>query len=184
VSRRLPQLVVLCEDRQHDAFCRDFFYAQGWTRHQIRVEKCPTGKQAAEQWVRQRYPIEVGTLRAHPHIYRALVVVRDGDMAGVAVRQSELDQALAAQGLAQRAPREPITLVVPCRNIETWLAYLGGSAVDELTKYPKLAHERECAPRAAELKSMCDRGALRQPAPPSLERACDEYRTRLEGSGR
>ncbi len=183
MSRRLPQLVLLCEDPQHDAFCRDFLYAEGWTRHQIRMEKCPKGKQAAEQWVRERYPIEVRTLRAQPHIYRALVVVRDGDLAGVAARERELDQALVAQGLAQRAPGEPILVVVPCRNIETWLAYLGGIPVDEVTKHPRLAHERECKPKVAELKKMCDRGALRQPAPPSLERTCDEYKAHMARDG-
>lgn len=131
MSRKLPQLVVLCEDAQHGSFLRSFLYKCGWERHQMRMEVCPKGKQSAEQWVRDRYPVEVGLLRSRPHVTRALVVVRDGDAAGLAARKSELDETLAARGLAPRRDDEKIAVVVPCRNIETWLAFLAGHDVDE-----------------------------------------------------
>ena len=74
------------------------------------------------------------------------------------------------------------TVFIPTWNIETWFAYLDGATVDEArSDYPRLTRERECQRHVDALTGMCRAGALRQPSPPSLGRACDEYRTRLEG---
>lgn len=181
MSRKLPQIVVLCEDRQQEAFVRRFLELEGWGKHQIRIEKSPKGKGAAEQWVRDRYPTEVSTLRAAPHIYRSLVVIRDGDTKSVKERLLEFDRALEAHDLRPRQAGERIALIIPCRNIETWIAYLEGHEVDERATYPKLARERDCAPMVVALKRMCDQGLLRPPAPHSLQAACDEYQTRVVG---
>ena len=179
MSRREVQLVLLCEDAQHEAFARRLLGEQGWVARQIRVEKAPSAKQSAEQWVRQRYPSELQALRRRPHIARALIVMVDADTNTYDERLCELDDALRAASCEVRTPKEPVPIIVPRRNIETWIAYLGGSEVDEVTEYPKLRRERECAPAVRQLKAMCDSGTLRDPAPPSLQQACNEYRKRM-----
>jgi hypothetical protein len=179
MSKRRVQLVILCEDRQHSAFARRFAEATGWEKRQIQVILSPKGRGSGEQWVREQYVGEVRKLRAAPHVARALVIVIDEDKQGAGLRDAQLSQALMKAGLSGRGANEGIVHVVPARNIETWLEYLGGRDVNEQNSYPKLAHERDCRPMVETLRSMCDSGQLRSPAPPSLVRACDEYQTRL-----
>jgi hypothetical protein len=178
MSKRRVQLVLLCEDRQHEAFLRRFLEADGWHPRSFRVERCPDRK-CAEQWVRARYPEELRKLRAAPHVSKGLVVCVDEDKKGAGRREEQLAEALTAQGMKAVSPHEKVLHAVPARNIETWIAYLDGTDVDEATEYPKLPFERECGPRVLLLKRMWDAGSLRQPAPSSLERAGIEYRARL-----
>lgn len=179
MSRRRVQLVILCEDRQHSAFARRFAEASGWDKRQIQVILSPKGRGSGEQWVREQYASEVRKLRCAPHVARALVTVIDEDTSGAGCRDAQLAKALEEVGLPARKADEAVLHIIPARNIETWLAYLTGVEVDETKPYPKLAQERDCRPMVETLKSMCDAGLLRNPVPPSLSQACDEYRTRL-----
>ena len=71
-------------------------------------------------------------------------------------------------------------MFVPTWNIETWLTYLGGEAVDESRpNYQRLAKPRDCLNHAIALKDMCNRQDLRHPSPESLNIACCEYQDRL-----
>lgn len=179
MSRRRVQLVILCEDRQHAAFVRRFVEAGGWEKRQLDVILNPKGRGSGEQWVRERYALEVQKLRSAPHVARALVAVIDEDKGGAGRRDAQLAQALEDWNLPARKPKEAILHIVPERNIESWLEYLTGAVVDQTTSYPKLAQERDCGPMVSTLKGMCEAGRLREPAPPSLERACVEYRQRM-----
>lgn len=178
MSKRRVQLVLLCEDRQHEAFLRRFLEADGWDPRSFRVERNPKAG-SGEQWVRTHYPDELRKLRAAPHVSKGLVVCIDEDTRGAGRREEQLAEALKSVKMDAVSADEKVLHVVPARNIETWIAYLGGSDVDEATSYPKLRLQRECGPMVVVLKDMCDARSLRQPAPPSLERACVEYRTRL-----
>jgi hypothetical protein len=84
--------------------------------------------------------------------------------------------------LAERGNEEKIAHFIPARNIETWLAYLSGQDVDETTVYPRLKKVSDCQHQVLQLKRMCDAGSLRQPAPPSLACACEEFRRRVPGA--
>ena len=66
-------------------------------------------------------------------------------------------------------------VLVPERNIETWLAYLDGATVNATDNYPKLGQPGDCKKHVRTLADMCRRGELRHPTPPSLVAACDEY---------
>ena len=176
---RQVQLVILCEDTQHEAFCRRFLKATGWSDRSIRVVKAPAQRGAAEQFVRRHFPTELQAHRSR-HVDQALVVMIDGDNRGVRARLNELDAACRSAGIAERARNERVGVFVPTWNIETWLAYLNGDQVDEgRPDYPALARERDCQSHVSRLHQMCVAGRLRQPAPPSIMAACEEYRTRL-----
>jgi len=178
LSRRV-QLVLLCEDSQHEAFSRRFLREMGWDTRAIRVEKAPGGRGAGEQFVRERYPVELNAHRSR-HVSQALVVVIDGDSEGVAARLRQLDQACREAAIPERTPNEAVALFVPTWSIETWLAYLDGESVaEDRSGYPRLARQRECQGNVDELARMCRAGRLRQPALPSLEAACGEYNARL-----
>jgi hypothetical protein len=173
------KLVLLCEDKQHEAFARRFLEKAGWEKRRMRVVRAPSG--SAEQFVRTQYPIELSAYRSNRgRVAEALVVVIDGDTRGVDARIAQLNQACAEKQIDPRNSDDRVAIIVPTRNIETWLAYLRGEVVNEVkADYPKLTRERECNAQVALLYEMCQRGALRQPSPPSLDAACEEYRTRM-----
>ena len=166
-------IVLLCEDLQHAVFVRRFLKRRGLDTGQMRVEKCPGG--SAEQFVRERYPLELEALRGR-HPKTVLIVVIDGDSKGVRRRRASLAEECRAANIKDRTAAEPVLVIVPTWNIETWLAYLAGDSVDE-TKgdYPRLSRESDCRPQVEALAAMCEQGQLRAPAPASLQDACSEY---------
>ena len=175
---RNVQIVLLCEDAQHESFGRRFLEKDGWTIRHIRVERAPKGLGSAEQFVRKRFPDELKAYRRRKHrVSVALIVMVDGDNHGVDQRVDELDTACRERDIACRNSGEHVLVFVPTWRIETWLAYLGGEAVDEEKHdYPRLPRPRECQPHVDSLAAMCRSRALREPAPSSLAIACTEYR--------
>ena len=179
MTGRVTQVVLLCEDNQHEAFARRFLGKLGVSPRSIRVVKSPKGRGSAEHWVKLQYAQEVRHLRAGRHIIgRALVVLIDEDTASTQSRQSALATSLEQAGFPPRAHDEQIIHAVPARNIETWLAYLDGQTVDEQTAYPKLEQQRDCKKQVETLKVMCDSRKLKEPAPSSLVATCSEFRSR------
>lgn len=178
---RTVNIVILCEDRQHEAFARRFLRQAGRGYRVQRVEVSPRGRGSGEQFVRARFAKELAYYRTRQHrVEQALVVVIDADRRTVAERVAQVDAAAADGGQDRRRPNERVAVFVPARNIETWLAYLDGQAVNEDDVYPRLDRERDCQRHVERLYQMCQQGALRAPAPPSLEAACSEYRARLQ----
>ncbi len=105
-----------------------------------------------------------------------LVVMVDGDAGGVMARKDSFNVACEEQGILPLRDTDRVLICVPTRNIETWLAYLGGEAVDEKYNYPRLDKPRDCDTLVKELAEMCWNGILREPAPRSLEDSCIGYR--------
>jgi len=178
---RNVQIVLLCEDRQHEVFARRFLEKRGWSTRRLRVENAPPGQGSAEAFVRNRFPKELAAYRARCHrVAQCLVVVVDGDSKGVDGRLVELKRACETGGLKVPQPGERVAIFVPAWNIETWLAYLEGETVDECrADYPRLRRARDCRRHADQLHRMCQQGKLRPPSPRSLNAACEEFRLRL-----
>jgi hypothetical protein len=85
-----------------------------------------------------------------------LLVHVDADTRTVAERHSHLAAALAESRQSPRGEREAIAVLVPKRNIETWvyaldegLASKHGVTLDEETDFRKLERQRACASAAA-----------------------------------
>ena len=178
------QIVLLCEDRQHQAFVERFLESAGRltrkAKRRLKVEKASQGRGSAEQFVRERFPKELAEYRRRRNrVSVALVVMLDGDAAGVAGRLAELDAACAEQGTPARRSDEDVFVFVPTWRIETWLAWLdgeAGEAVDEeIRDYPRLPRARDCREHARTLADMCRNRRLPAPVPPSLAAACTEY---------
>ena len=129
---------------------------------------------AGDQFVRNIYPGQLDAVRKRGGI---LVAMIDGDHFDVAQRYKQLEDACNLRDIPPRTSSDNVAILVPRRNIETWLAYLNGEEVNETTEYPKLERENECSQHVEELWKMCTRDQkLRVPSPASLEVACDEYR--------
>ncbi|MEH2297833.1 MAG: hypothetical protein V7K88_01855 [Nostoc sp.] len=173
MSQRRVQIVVLCEDRQHEVFARHFLKKRGF-RGNIRLIICPDGSQSAEQYVRLCYPKEVKAYRSKgTYLSIGLVVVIDADKKTVEERLKQLDDALIGDSQQIRQPGEAIAIFIPKRNIETWINYLQDETVDEETEYSKLNNESLCKPYVENLVNQCYQG-LDENAPSSLQAACEE----------
>lgn len=178
---RSVQLVLLCEDKQHEAFLRRFLEKQGLSTRHCRSIIAPPGKGSVEQFIRDHFPSELKAYRKNRHrVKEALVVMLDGDSRGVKERLNELEDACKSSGIVQLQPDERVAIFVPTWNLETWFAYLRGESVDEgRSDYPRLDRERDCREYVDKLQKTCRQGVLRQPAPSSLKDACTEWNTRL-----
>ena len=81
----------------------------------------PRGEGSGKQWVTTEYAAEVRAFRAkRNHVWKALLVASDADELRVEDRKAQLATALADAGLDRRRDDEPIVLVVPRWEIETW----------------------------------------------------------------
>lgn len=180
MSKRRVMMVLLCEDAQHEAFARRFLKGMGWNTRQMRVEKSPTGKDSAEQWVRCRFPVELHAYRKRSsQATTVLVTIIDGDLAGYDRRITEPQRECQVQNVSFRTHDEHVAIIVPCRNIETWIQYLQGEKVNENDSYSKLARERDCRGPVKHLTLLCKQRELPDEAPSSMKQACNEYHGRV-----
>ncbi len=174
---RNVRIVLLCEDAQHATFARKLLEALGWRLRDFRVLRSPSGRGSAEQYVRERFPIELRGVRAKRGEKAYLVAMIDGDDKGVAGRRASLDAACFERQIPPPSDADQVLVCVPTWNIETWLAYLDGEVVEETRRdYPRLDRPRDCAPHIHALADMCSKNMLRSPSPSSLEDACTQYR--------
>lgn len=174
MSQLRVQIVVLCEDRQQEVFARYLLNELGFSTRNIRPLVCPKGNQSGEQFVRERYPVEVKAYRSKAsYLSIGLVIVIDADTRTVQERLNQLDYALSADSQQIRQLDEAIAVFVPKRNIETWIHYLQGETVDEETEYSKLPRESACKPYVENLVNQFYRGQDEN-APLSLQAAYRE----------
>jgi hypothetical protein len=173
-SKRVT-IIVRCEDLQQRCFIYRYLLKKGFQKHGIDIENSPKGKGAATQWVLQQYPSEVQAHRSGPPSARGLISIIDADVDSVEKRKQQHDHALTASGLASRASTESIAIVVPKRNIETWVHHLLGKPnINEEDSYTKFrGEERQCAPAAEEFARRCP-NAMQLNDLPSLRDGCAE----------
>jgi hypothetical protein len=173
------KIVVRCEDIQQRVFIYRFLCRKGIAGHDIKIVHCPGGD--GKQFVLKQYPIEVKALRSGPPASKALVSMIDGDDSTPADRKKQHDEVLAAEGQAVRQSDERIAIVVPKRNIETWIHHLlGESGINEVDEYRKFrGEERRCAPAAEEFARRCP-NHLGDDDLPSLKDACLELQRVLD----
>ena len=181
MAQRRVQYVLVCEDRQHEAFGRRFLREMGLVTnpYKVRVERPSLGRGSAGRFVREVYVQELEAGR-RSHVDRTLILLTDGDNVGVRGRMQQLAAACSRAGVQVRTDEDGVAVFVPTWNIETWLAYLDGEEVEEeFANYPKLQRPRDCGAHVRGLAEMCRGRALREPAPSSLVAACQEYDGRL-----
>ena len=172
MPNRPAEIIVRCEDLQQRVFIYRCLVEKGFRGHAIQVRQNPAGD--AKRFVLDQYPIQVKALRRAPHVCKALVSMLDADDRPVEERKREHDKALETSGEAQRTDTEKIAILVPRRNIETWIHHLLGKTVNENDTYPRFrGEERMCAPAAVEFARRCPHD-MREADLPSLRAGCTE----------
>jgi hypothetical protein len=153
----------------------------GWDTRELRVEKSPSAIGSAVQWVTHKFPFELRIYRQRrQRAASALIAIIDADTKDVQDRINEFEDKCKSMQIPFRDSDEAVAIVVPKRNIETWIHYLNGELVNEEDDYPKLDQERGCKLAVNHLVRMCKSTGIKPDAPPALAEACKEYyRTRM-----
>lgn len=168
--------VVLCEDKQSQTVLRRYLKERGYAR--IRCLPPPAGLGCGSQYVREQYATEVRRQR-DGSVAQVLVVHIDADNLSVESRHRELAEELKRANMAQREQDEPIALVVPRWETETWLHHYQGRAnVVESESYPKFKdNEAEAAkPTVAALIELVSGRAIAPANIPAIARSVEELR--------
>ena len=147
-------------------------------RNRLRIVPRSAGAGSGEQFVRSEYARQVWAFRSRKYLKNiCLVVVIDADTLEAQERFKQLDSELASISQPVRQSDERIAIFIPKRNIETWIHYLQGTAVNEDDRYRHLERESDCKEQVEALASKCrNRVLLPDKAPSSLKAACDELR--------
>jgi hypothetical protein len=171
---------ILCEDDQGACFIRRFLKNRQVERRDIREIIAPPGQGCGEQWVREHYPRELQVIRKTKG---NLIVCTDADRLTVPNRIKQLDEECVKKNIPGRTVHDTAALIIPKRNIETWIEYLHGMEVNEEKDYAKPKHgadKKRCEEAAQTLDEHCrnfHQNPPRMPNPPfpdSLQRACRE----------
>jgi hypothetical protein len=146
-----------------------------WGGIEIRVEKSPDARGSAEQWVRERFPIELRAYRMR-QAASALIAMVDADVKSVQERIAGFENRCKTMQVPFGKPEEAVAIIVPKRNIETWIHHLNGNDVNEEDDYPKLKRERDRGTAVQRLVGLCkSTGRKAGDVPESLAAACEEY---------
>ncbi len=176
MSRKVTA-VVLCEDKQARAVLYRYLARErGFAR--VRVLPLPAGEGCGSQYVRETYAREVGRQR-DKSVATVLVVHLDADNHTVADRHRALAQELRNAGMDPRDTDEPIALVIPRWETETWIHHYQDRAVVESDRdLPKFSgREAEAAgPTVAALVALVDGRAVAPGNIPAIAIAAAELR--------
>jgi len=137
-----PSLViVLIEDSRQQQLVFRYLRRIGLEPHAMRFVLPTSG--SGEQWVRERFPIEVDAYRRRSaRTATKLIAVIDADNLTVQDRLGQLDQKLQENAFELiRMEADQVARLVPRRNIETWILCLNGTAVDEETDYKRTRND-------------------------------------------
>jgi hypothetical protein len=174
MPEKYTRIVVRCEDLQQRCFIYRCLVEKGYGPRSVDIKHCPTGRGDAKQYVREQHAREVRAVRARPHVTGGVISMADADTDTVEKRKRDMDDSLAASGQNRRQPGERIAVLVPRRNIETWIHHLHGEQVNETDKYPKFrGDESACDPAARAFAARCPAG-IREDDLPSLKDGCTE----------
>lgn len=135
---RVTRIVLVCEGVRDSAFARGFLTSAGVDSRSIDSRINPGG--SGHDWVRTQFVEEVANLARFSE-GRGVLGLLDEDGQGTGVRQREVANRLQARGLSPISANQGRCLLLPTRNIETWLYWLKARqeklpvAVDETTDY-------------------------------------------------
>ncbi|MCL4782853.1 MAG: hypothetical protein KJZ70_07455 [Bryobacterales bacterium] len=129
---RPSKVIVIAEDDRTHSFVWNFLKKLKYGRHHYTPRRVPGG--SGEQFVRKAFANEVRAVRSRS-ASTALIVVVDADNQTAEYRFRQLTDSLRDRGIPARSETEPIAILIPKRNIETWIRFLTGEPADEAREY-------------------------------------------------
>jgi hypothetical protein len=119
---RACRIIVVPEDRDHAALARGYFHERGVHPRAYQVTSKWSGKNGNFDRVRQWFAEEV-KLQAKELVRFGVIALIDEDGKGLAVRRESVTEELARLGLPGLDPSKGRLLVIPVRNVETWMVW-------------------------------------------------------------
>jgi hypothetical protein len=142
MAKRVANTFVLVEDIAQQNLVRAYLkrvWGRNFNSRSIRMAPLPAGRGSGEKYVRDEFPARVKALRSSlgKRASAILIVMIDADNRSTGERHRQLEHALADAELQARSASEPIIVLIPKRNVETWIQALLGNAVDESDDYKR-----------------------------------------------
>lgn len=95
-----------------------------------------SGRGSGEQQVRKLFPNELAAIRKRPkHENHWLVVMTDGDGLTLKERRVQLYQEITSKAMETFNHDEKCMIFIPCRNLESWFAWIETDNSDEKSDY-------------------------------------------------
>ena len=183
---RVCQITLICEDWRQSAFARGFLEKAN-VGNRVYETRNPGG--SGHDWVKTKFFNEVQNLTRFAE-GRGVLGLIDEDGQGVTTREHQVVTPLKELGISL-GPDKGKCLLIPTRNIETWLYWLVGHKngrsiqVDEITDYKNAPprgekiHNHDCRPAGQYLHSLNHVG-LPTGCPSMLMQALDDLREFLK----
>ena len=182
---RVCKIVLVCEGWRDSAFARAFL-AESIDPRSIDNHVNPGG--SGHDWVKTQFVNEVANLIRFSE-GRGVIGLLDEDGVGVTARTNEVSNQLNQLGLPSISPQDGRCLLLPTRNLETWLYWLSAyqrgisAAVDEMTDYKKTGPpngvarigDTDCKP-AGQCFHGLNHNQLPAGCPPMLAKALEQLR--------
>lgn len=187
---RICKIILVHEGWRDSAFTRGFLGVAGIDGRAIDLRSNPGG--SGHDWVKNQFAVEVANLIRFSE-GRGVLGLLDEDGKGVAEREREVEELLRVRGLPPVSAQAGRCLLLPTRNLETWLYWLtaqrrGSSLeVNEVTDYKKggppgdapRIRDEDCRP-AGEVLHRLNHAQPPQGCPPMLVRALGYLREFLD----
>jgi hypothetical protein len=180
---RVCNIILICEGRRDAAFARGFLETS--VNRKVHVRRNPRG--SGHGWVRTQFVEEVGHLKWFSE-GRGVLGLLDEDGQRVSVRETEIAEALRERNLGSLSPSEGRCLLLPTRNLETWLYWLKSQRnerpvpIEETTDYKRQPptgiariDDRDCRP-AGEYLYTLDHTQLPHGCPSMLRKGLAQLR--------
>lgn len=184
MSKRRVRGVILCEDRRQSNLVRRYLKKAGLARNAREFRDKPSPSGDAKNFIRQEYPKEIKELISkEDQRDLVLIVVIDADTHTVKDRFAWLHAKLENGELKAKSQQNRIFVLVPKRNVETWIWFLNGNNVNETDDYKRNVKTKHCTHAVEELVELRKRGwSFSEGTPSSLIAGCAELK-RIETSG-
>ncbi len=188
---RVCKIILVCEGWRDSAFARGFLAAAAVDARAVDPKVNPGG--CGHGWVKGKFVEEVANLTRFSE-GRGVLGLMDEDGQGLAVREREVAELLRERNLPGINASEGRCLLLPARNIETWLYWLianeEGVPVDmnETTNYKtdgppsgcsRVGNE-DCRPAGEHLHTL-NHAAMPTGCPPALGQSLGRLREFLGG---
>jgi hypothetical protein len=133
VAERIANIIILCEDQEHQNLVYRYLLRAGHNSRTFRKISLPGNRQSGSQYVREQFPEQVKACRSilGRRASCLLIVVTDADDLTTTQREQTLRAELEHAGHSSIQPEEPIIILIPKWQVETWIKCLLGQAMSE-----------------------------------------------------
>jgi hypothetical protein len=159
---RVCNIILVCEGWRDSAFARGFLESSGNRKIYPKVNPGGSGHGS----VKSQFVIEVANLTRFAE-GRGVLGMLDEDGQGASERENEIAETLREQNLGSLSANDGRCLLLPTRNLETWLYWLkcarNGTpvSIDEKTDFKRQAptgiariDDRDCRPAGEYLHTL------------------------------